>query len=311
MIHYVGNITVDIPNGAGSHVAEHHDGGEVLNFKAIANKCYGFARIQSGRSLRLQRLGAAIKDEFIDDVTVVFFATDPNIGGQYVVGWYDQARLYRKVQYGFKQRAPHPFYITVTDVSKAVLLPVPIRKFSIPSDGPGQTNAWYVQEYEGERKYLRSFDTFRKDPENFGKKKSKGRGGAGKGWMLDAKIRKDIEVAAMDAVYNYFRERDFEVSYVHNEKKGWDMEARKGKILLRLEVKGTHKPINTVNLTPNEYQNSTHADYRVCILEQALDKAKAQLHIARISFDKQYWITETGNRLKIEEVLSAKLRVIT
>ena len=203
MQYYQGVQPDDVPNGAGWYVSQNKDGGEVLNFKPINGKYYGYARIRKGDSLNISRLGAAKQDAYIDDVTVVLFAKDPSLGGQFVVGWYRHARLYRKVQEGFSKRAPQPVFMSEAKVSDSVLLPIPLRKFETPSDGPGQTNAWYAQEYSGRTTYLKELDRFMKDPAGYGKPTGKGGGG----WMKDVEKRKKIEVAAMTATESFLATR--------------------------------------------------------------------------------------------------------
>ena len=309
MINYQGVTKNDIPNGAGSYVTDNKDGGEVVNFLPVDGKYYGYARIRKGNDLRIQRLGASNTDEYIDNVTVVFIATNPNIGGQYVVGWYDNARLFRSVQNlpTVKDRKGHPDYNTVTSKANGTLLPVHLRKFEMPADGPGQTNAWYVSEYRNANAFLKKFYEFKKNPAGYKSKTGGGRKG-GAGWQLDAEKRKRIEVAAMDATAEYFEQKGFDITYVHNEKLGWDMEVRKGKALLLLEVKGSSLPLASVLLTANEYQHSgSRTNYRICILENALDKPKARLHICKGSANGKIWRSESGEQMRIIEIKSALL----
>lgn len=309
MIHYQGITKTDKPNGAGSFVKENQDGGEVCNFLPVDGKLYDFARIRKGNDLRIQRLGASKEDEFIENVTVVFFATDPLLGGQYVVGWYDNAKLFRSVQnLAQSKRKGHPWYIAISAKNKSRLLPVPQRKFAIPDDGPGQTNAWYVSEYVNATTYLQKFYKFKGNPEAFKNRNEPKSGGKGKGqgWQLDAEKRKKIEVAAMEATAAYFEEKGYSITYVHNEKLGWDLEAISPSKKLLMEVKGTSTDLGSVILTPNEYHHSRiKTNYRVCILEKALDKSKAKLHICRINYNKKKWINESGEEFRIDEIKSA------
>jgi hypothetical protein len=308
MHQYKGITKHDVPNGAGSYVTKNRDGGEVLNFKSIGGNYYGFARIKNGHRLNINRLGAKTSDDFIDRVTVVFFATDPSLGGQYIVGWYENARLYRKVQNDLFQRNPHPYYMAVSAIRNSTLLPLKYRKFEVPVDGPGQTNAWYVCDYADSKSFLKKFFRFKENPEIYCQRKitSKGK----KGWMLEAEKRKKIEIAAMDATYEYFEVRGFKVQYVHNEKLGWDMEALKGKVDFKLEVKGSCNPLEAVLLTPNEFFHSkNYKNYRVCVLDNALDSLKAKFHIFQLDKAKEHWISDTGFYLKVKQIVSAKLEL--
>lgn len=307
MIHYRGVTTDDLPSGAGHFVDENLDGGEVMNFLPAGRRFYGFARLQSDGSYNLARLGAGRYEEFVDDVTVVFFAKNPFTGGQFVVGWYEHARFFRHFQVLPDNRRPeHPHYNCYTNRKNAVLLPLAQRKFRLPADGPGQTNAWYVMEYRNTGPYLKEFAKFKRNPAAYGRKKSRGAG-----WQLDAEKRKVIEIAAMSLTESYFVEKGFTVSFVHRQNLGWDMEASLGNMTLKLEVKGTSQALRAIELTPNEYAHSArHKDYRVCIGEHVLDPKKAALHICSLDEGANCWRSETGKRLAIIEVMSARLELI-
>ena len=311
MANYKGLTESDKPDGAGSFVKEHQDGGEVCNFLPINNNYYGFARIRKGNNLRIQRLGASSEDNFIDKVTVVFFATDPLLGGQFIVGWFDQARLFRNVQdLPSSKRKGHPYYLCSTLIKNGTLLPVNQRTFEIPDDGPGQTNAWYVSEYKYANKYLKEFEQFKNYPSKYKRKKVSNTDSLSgrKGWQLDAETRKKIELAAMDATAEYFEKKGYEITYVHNEKLGWDMEVKKRNKKLLLEIKGTSTELGSVSLTPNEYNHSKiKKDYRICILEKALIKNGSVLHICRLNFNGKKWISESGKQFIISEIKSALL----
>lgn len=309
MINYKGVRFNDIPDGAGSYVTEHHDGGEVMNFSKVKNKYYGFARIQNDRNLRIERLGASNDDDFLDDITVVFFATDPTVGGQFVVGWYDKARLFRKVQkLTSNKRNGYGYYLAVAQAEHAKLLTIGQRKFPLPIDGPGQTNAWYVQEYRNANKYLTNFKKFKQNPDDWGVKPKPG---GKKGWQVNAEKKKEIEIAAMDATYEYFVSKGFIVKYVHKENLGWDMEANNKKISFKLEVKGTSLGLNKIDLTPNEYFNSkAYSNYIICIFEHALNLKKAKLHICHFDGITKKWISDTGNSFEIIDIISAQIKLI-
>src|SRR5580658_4196127 len=97
---YAGAID-EKPVGGGSYTKE-HIGSELFNFKPVGPFLYGFAKGGSRTSaFNLKRIdpGADNSDK-LEQVTVVFVAKDPR-GGQRVVGWYENATVYRKWQ-------PHP-----------------------------------------------------------------------------------------------------------------------------------------------------------------------------------------------------------
>ncbi len=308
MIDYKGVTEIDEPTGAGSYVADNKDGMEVANFFPVGSKYYGFARIRKGNNLRIERLGAKKSDEVIDDVTVVFFAKNPHLGGQFVVGWYDKAKLYRSCQtLNQNQRLKHPWYLATTNLENGTLLNIPQRSFEIPEDGPGQTNAWYVMEYYNAKEYLKEFFQFKASPNKY-LGNFKLTGGKGSGWQMDAEIRKQVEIAAMDATEEYFKAMGYDVEYVHQKKFGWDLEAKKENQKLLLEVKGLSASLGSVILTPNEYQKSLkQKGFLLCILENALDKKNSKLHICKIDAKNKFWISNNGEKLKIVKITSAQI----
>lgn len=309
MINYRGVTANDHPIGAGSFVQDNDDGGEVLNFMPLRGKLYGYARMQNDRNLNITRLGVASETAYIDGITVVFFAKNPFTGGQYVVGWYKNARLYRQPQQlNLGQRADHPWYTCVTKSSNAVLLPVNLRIFATPTDGPGQTNAWYVMQYAAQTKYMRDFRRFRKNPATYGVVKV--RKGNKKGWLQDVERRKAIEIAAMTATELYFTKLGYIIKYVHKDNVGWDIEATLGHAVLRLEVKGTGNSLRSIELTPNEFHHSgQHANYRICIVEYALEQKKATLHICVLDRNNNCWRSDSGKKLAIKPITSARLEL--
>jgi hypothetical protein len=310
MIDYKGVSKYDLPYGAGSYVKQNNDGGEVCNFLSVDGKCYGFARIKNGNDLRIQRLGASKNDDKVENVTVVFFATDPYLGGQKVVGWYNNATLYRTVQkLPNNKRKGHKYYISKTNKDNGTLLETKYRNFEIPADGPGQTNAWYVMEYKHSIKFLTKFLTFKKSFKNYRSHSQKVKSG-GKGWQLDAEIRKQVENKAMNEVEKHFVEKGFLVSYVHRENKGWDLEAVKAKATLLLEVKGTIGNLNSALFTPNEYtQSKKLKNYRICIVENALQN-KRKLHVLRKLGKDGTWISNTGITFTMDKITSGQLNIL-
>jgi hypothetical protein len=94
---------------------------------------------------------------------------------------------------------------------------------------------------------------------------------------------------------------------VHKQKKGWDLEAMKGKKILHLEVKGSQNAFDSVELTPNEYKyfKSKKSTYRLCVVYYALDKVKISIDI--IYHDGDTWVSSTGRKILIKEAVSAKI----
>ena len=82
---------------------EPEDGGEMWNFYPCEDeKVRGHvmlpARNKDGKhtgTININNLGAITRDSLINDVNVIFFAMSPDDKINYVVGWYDNATVYR------------------------------------------------------------------------------------------------------------------------------------------------------------------------------------------------------------------------
>lgn len=143
--------------GGGKYVQENEHGHEACNFTKWPNgKVYGHVETIKGendRSLNLSMLGANEIDDFIEGVDVVWVATNPVLGGSYIIGWYKNARVYRKRQ-SFKNppTKQHKLdkidsYRIEADFSDTVLLPIHERKITVKrgKDWLGQANWWYPE----------------------------------------------------------------------------------------------------------------------------------------------------------------------
>jgi hypothetical protein len=308
MKHYEGVTKTDLPSGAGSYVTKNQDGGEVCNFLPINGYYYGFARIQMGRSLRLERLGASLDEDSLDRVTVVLFAKNPSSGGEFIVGFYKNATLFRNVQnLPASKRLGHPYYLVKAKLSDGRLIDEGERIFELPKDGPGQTNAWYIEQYR-DPNYQNRVRSYIENPDAY-KRPDEGKIDAKSAWQKDVELRKRIEYTAMDAVATYFSKRGFHIRYVHLDKVGWDLEAKKGNQLLYLEVKDLSGSIIQIEVTPNEYHQckSNKTPFRFCIVTNALEPKKRKIDVF---FHKDgIWQDSSGVELKVKEILSARMFV--
>lgn len=122
-------------------------------------ECYNFLRSELGDflgyvrvggdadgnlgKLNIDRLGASKSDEKIDSVTVIFCATNPKKGSLYVVGYYNDATVFRTP---LDDKAPNgDRRITRIRSTSATLIPEADRVLRIPSspNGVGQSDVWY------------------------------------------------------------------------------------------------------------------------------------------------------------------------
>jgi len=131
-------------------------GHEVCNFSDIEGTLYGY--VQPTGQIKLERLGASRNETSIDGVTVVWTA-GPDGGGTVVVGWYEDATVYRDAQeierptQLQRKNGVRSFRIEAP-ADKAVLLPVEQRKLVIPrgvKGGIGQSNVWYADKPESKQ----------------------------------------------------------------------------------------------------------------------------------------------------------------
>lgn len=138
----------DHPKNGGSFNKK-HCGYEIYNFREFDSKYYGY--VEPGkikdrvRSINIDKLGAPSSAEKIDGVLVVWFATKEK-SGQYVVGWYKNATVFKKRQdvpdNVREKRDPNQnaFYYNVLSTEKTS---IQVEKRDQQIKGAGQSNIWY------------------------------------------------------------------------------------------------------------------------------------------------------------------------
>lgn len=301
-MNYYQGVKNDIPKGAGSYVKENQNGGEVYNFKEISGKYYGYSRNQNGRSFDLTKVGANKKEENIKGLTVVFFATNPKYGGQYVIGWYKNASIYKKTkEIKDKGRGNENTYNFECKKKDAYLIPTSERSFILPK-GPGESNVWYPKMDNLEHvAFVKKLNKYIDNPiETKPTPKP-----AGRPYQPDIEKRKKVELAAMDMTWLYFEKLGFTLVDVSKENKGWDLEAIKGVKKFLIEVKGLSGGLNSIELTPNEYKNSSRKNFILSIVYNALNESKA-IEIFEFNLKQNVWFNDKSV-LKIIERVSASL----
>ena len=150
---YKGGNKKDEPSGGGSYVEETEMGWEACNFAPYKNKMYGYVRSPS-EEIKIERLGADKNDDCIENVHVIWTATNPDRGGVFIVGEYKNATVYRKYQ-KFRKAIPpcrkakriNEYHI-VAEESNCTLFPIEQRTVKVPKGGiegaMGQANIWYA-----------------------------------------------------------------------------------------------------------------------------------------------------------------------
>lgn len=144
MDYYQGTKNGDYPRNGGSYNLS-QIGHEVYNFKASFGTYYGY--VEPGGKIKIENLGAKKTDDFVDDVLVVWTATRPE-GGTYIVGWYENATVYREIQHTpdnvLADRDDFEFLNYYIQSKTATLLDDNERTYKI--DSMGQSLIWYGDE---------------------------------------------------------------------------------------------------------------------------------------------------------------------
>ena len=123
-------------------------GHEAYNYLGLNGKYYGYVEPGINKSIHIERLGASKNENSIDDILVVWIASHPNLGGQYVIGWYKDAVIYRTMQQvpedvmSIRELKTHNSYYVYSE--KVTLIEEKHRTFYIK--GMGHSNIWYGNE---------------------------------------------------------------------------------------------------------------------------------------------------------------------
>jgi hypothetical protein len=95
------------------------------------------------------------------------------------------------------------------------------------------------------------------------------------GGFGDLVSNKEVELAAIKAVRDYYKGRGWSVISVENECLGYDLDCTKGKQLQHVEVKGIRGSLCSFIITPNELDASRGDPlFRLCAVTNATDTPK-------------------------------------
>ncbi|OUJ69931.1 protein NO VEIN domain-containing protein [Hymenobacter crusticola] len=301
----------DSIQGGGKYVQVHKTGGEMFNFKPHRGMLYGYVQPPRGGNIHINRLGAGLSVSSISNVLVVWTATHPVTRGTFVVGWYKSATVYaayhkvnvtRTSQWNWQGRK-HGYHATAKSQNAVLLLP-DARTLAVPrgKGNMGQSNVWYADKnpaFEQEvRDYIQHYQATGRPPLPI--KRAHGRR------QPDVLKRQAVERKAVEVVSKYYSDYGYTVDSVEKDNVGWDLEARSGNLLLKLEVKGLSGRDVVVDLTPNEYRQmkADPAHYRLCVVTRALDKPTRHIFSYLPGLDQ--WQDELGQELQLDEVVSAR-----
>lgn len=200
------------------------------------------------------------------------------------------------------------YYVEANAVD-AVLLP-PDKRPSFPKiprgvkGGLGQSNIWYADSPEMAtfKEEILSSITNYESSKTKEKTKRISR-------QRNIELRKLVEEIAVDVVSSEYVKRGFIVTSVETENKGWDIEARHEDISLFIEVKGLSGPNLQVELTANEFtkMNEHKENYRLAVVTETL--SNPILNVFFYSSEANMWISENGDVLEIEQIISARCSI--
>lgn len=300
--------------GGGAYVQEHGFGHEIFNFKPHEGYMYGF--VQAKSIINIKRLGGLESDSSINDILVVWVARDPK-GGTYIVGWYDQATVYRDYQTS-PQNSKRVYkneqigYRVKAKQENCQLLTIDKRTFLIPRQqegGMGQSNVWYADKPNHVKFKDKVLDFIANGglPISLNQKTTLGESG----WQPDPYKRKMIEQKAIETTVAHYKILGYTVDSVEKDNMGWDLQATYESKSLKLEVKGLSGNAIAIELTPNEYAKMKEHkdDYRICVVANALTP-QPLLNIFAFSYETNHWEDDDGNKLEINETISAKMCLV-
>jgi len=310
----------DTITGGGSHVNTEGWGGEIMNFLPYQGYMYGCVQPNRFGTINVARLGAAEDADAVSGVLVVWVAPRPQVGNV-VVGWYENAKVFRAPQAPREKRrmyhgSPLEFHVTARQ-GDCRLLSVDLRTLLVPrakntdsGQGMGQANVWYAEEADELKRDVLSFITRVKSgvalpPEPVSRTHRRGTA-----WQPDPTKRLKVEEAAILAVTEHYNKLGYTVESFERDHLGWDLEVRSGAVSLKLEVKGLSGDAAMADLTPNEYSKCLsrehRSNYRICIVTSTLRRAK--LSIFRFSPEEERWVDDDGSGLDFEEIVAARVR---
>ena len=267
--------------GGGSFNEKNQWGGhEEFNFKPFRGNCYGYAPVEPNLARNFSNSEAGA----VDSLLVVWFALHPE-GGQVIVGWYKNATLFGKTQeYGRSgEDGDNCWYIARAAQNNCYMVPARERNFPVPLSrqaGRGFTGSnalWYCDPTKNKKvaAYARAIFDYVDSNGNptIGGKRTR---------TVDAKRNRQVEMAAIKCVTDFYVARKYDIVSVESLCVGWDLEATSGKETLRIEVKGRSGPDPVAELSPNEYRyfSKFRPGYRLCIVTNARGKKPVLYKIA-------------------------------
>ena len=113
---------------------------ELFNFASKNGRFYGYVPNPPTWHINPSSLGGNGDDKFVEGVTVIWTAPHPKQNGRVIVGWYQNATVYKEYD---KRPGDLPLdYICEAKTDNCVLLPISERNFRIPTN---YRYIWYAK----------------------------------------------------------------------------------------------------------------------------------------------------------------------
>ncbi len=168
MLYYQGITDKDSPVNGGSYVKETGQAHECFNFAPAELEdgrkvCLGYAQLTGGSDtkepeLHIEKIvgcNALKKEEFVDNVIVVWCAKSPGSQNVRGVGFYQHATVFRYHQWVYFSDGYEQCYEFVAEAKDCVLLPYQVRhsdsRWYVPTSsrnkaafGLGRSSIWYA-----------------------------------------------------------------------------------------------------------------------------------------------------------------------
>lgn len=270
------------PVGGGSYNST-EVGHEAYNFLSIDGHRYGYFQphMTPPYDINIKRIDPNCDADQIDNVLVIWFATNPIAKGQVVVGWYKNATVFRSIQSptSLPQRGNYNYNI-IAKAKDCTLLPISKRKYPVGHDtastkegNPGQANAFYTLDEKGQEKdikdtknawikdllaYVEAYEgpeISSQEDEDQEDILTSVQSSGGQGFQSNVETRLMIEAHAMSTCMNYYISEGYVVEDV-SATKSYDLLITKNGRSHFVEVKGTQTAGGSIILTKNEVQLS-------------------------------------------------------
>jgi len=264
------------PIGGGSY-NKAELGHEAFNFLPLNGEMLGYfqPRLRKGHesTIALERIQAGFTGDQLDGVLVLFVATNPESGGQRIVGWFRDATVYRRDQSSEALERNQFSYFVKTREEYAALVPESRRSFEIPSGKGafGQANVCYALDDEGRPKkagwidealnYVDSYalENIAQEPES---EADQGIDQTvsiaierGAGFQSNPEIRRVIEDYAMGKAKEHLEGLGYKPIDRHKTE-SYDFLCEVSGSELFVEVKGMQDDGSAISLTPKEVEHA-------------------------------------------------------